>query len=317
MTRDLLILRHGETKLNHPNGDFARELKNKGKRRAQRLGVWLDEHDLKPDFILTSPAERAHTTAHKCCKSAGLGTKIIQEERSLYNAAPIEVMSEISKISDDVQRLMVVGHNPGLSMLVANLSQKYVPMDPGMLVLLRFEGSWRDLSHADCIQVISPHSLPKTFPFVTAEGKTQERVRPAYYYRQSCVVPYRMMQNGEPEILIISSSAHKHWVVPKGIHEPGMSARESAAQEALEEAGIKGKVHDHELGRYSYEKWQATCTVSVYPMEVTDELSKEEWEESHRLRRWVSLPSALELIGNEKLAAVVEKLHAYLAEKRA
>ncbi|MCN4145318.1 MAG: NUDIX domain-containing protein [Thiohalomonas sp.] len=75
-------------------------------------------------------------------------------------------------------------------------------------------------------------------------------------------------------------------VIPKGIKEPGLSARESAEKEALEEAGIKGKVALHPIASYTCNKWEATCTVSVYPMKVTFVLGEEDWEEKHRTREW-------------------------------
>ena len=57
-------------------------------------------------------------------------------------------------------------------------------------------------------------------------------------------------------------------MVPKGIHDPGLTAQESAAKEALEEAGARGTVDAHSLGSYSQEKWGATTQVEVYPMQV-------------------------------------------------
>ena len=49
----------------------------------------------------------------------------------------------------------------------------------------------------------------------------------------------------------------------KGIKDPGLSPRESAAKEALEEAGIEGEIADAALGSYTCEKWGATCTVAT------------------------------------------------------
>jgi len=73
MSRELLLLRHGKSDWNSGVTDFRRPLKDRGKRGAQRMGTWLWQQDLRPDLILSSPAERALTTAHKCCKSMGQG----------------------------------------------------------------------------------------------------------------------------------------------------------------------------------------------------------------------------------------------------
>jgi len=129
---------------------------------------------------------------------------------------------------------------------------------------------------------------------------------PAWIYRQSAVVPYRW-KNGKLEVLIISSSGGKRWVVPKGIVEPGLSPAASAAAEAGEEAGVEGDVGITPLGRYRYRKWGGTCEVEVYPMLVRQELA--EWPESSvRRRRWLPVDEAAKEIDREKLRALIAAL---------
>ena len=171
---------------------------------------------------------------------------------------------------------------------------------------------WKTLI-AGCAQLVSitrPGTLPKKFPFPGPDGK-ELRDRPAYYYTQSSVIPYRI-RDGEAEILVIASSKKHHLVVPKGIKDPGLSPRESAAKEAWEEAGIEGKVADTVLGSYHCDKWGATCTVDVYAMEVTRVIPEEEWQESHRGRQWVSPEKAARQLKQEELRPLVKKLAASL-----
>ncbi|MCG6939021.1 MAG: NUDIX hydrolase [Gammaproteobacteria bacterium] len=123
------------------------------------------------------------------------------------------------------------------------------------------------------------------------------------------------MNDGELEILVISSSQKNHWVVPKGIWEPGLSAGESAASEALEEAGVEGTVSDKAIGSYTYPKWGATCTVEVYAMEVTRVLPDKEWDESHRNRQWVSLRQAAKKLKQKKLKPMLRQLDSMLKNK--
>ncbi len=129
---------------------------------------------------------------------------------------------------------------------------------------------------------------------------------PAWIYRQSAVVPYRW-RNGKLEVLIISSSGGKRWVVPKGIVEPGLSPAASAAAEAGEEAGVEGLVGSTPLGRYRYRKWGGTCEVEVYPMAVHHEL--QDWpESSRRRRRWLSVDKAAKKIDRKKLRKLIADL---------
>lgn len=109
--------------------------------------------------------------------------------------------------------------------------------------------------------------------------------KPDYYYRQSAVIPFRHGLSGL-EVLLITTRRRRRWIVPKGIIEPDLSAADSAAKEALEEAGVEGRVTPDPLGAYEYEKWGGTCTVEVYALEVEREL--ESWLENFRDREWLS-----------------------------
>jgi len=56
------------------------------------------------------------------------------------------------------------------------------------------------------------------------------------------------------QILLITSRKRKRWIVPKGWPMPGKTLSQAALQEAYEEAGVRGVVHAHPLGHYTYEK---------------------------------------------------------------
>jgi len=88
-------------------------------------------------------------------------------------------------------------------------------------------------------------------------------VKPDYFCRQSGVIPYRL-RKGSLEILLITSRKERCWIIPKGIIEREYSARNSAAKEALEEAGVKGSVQKKLLGVYRNRKFGQTCIVKVY-----------------------------------------------------
>jgi 8-oxo-dGTP pyrophosphatase MutT (NUDIX family) len=124
-------------------------------------------------------------------------------------------------------------------------------------------------------------------------------------YKQSAVLPYRIRDNNY-EILLITSLHKKRWIIPKGIIEKGLSARQSALKEAFEEAGIKGILQPYPLGNFSYEKWGGICRVSVYPCEVMQE--SDEWPEMNvRERRWFSIQDVTKKIDNEDLLKLIKK----------
>ena len=125
-------------------------------------------------------------------------------------------------------------------------------------------------------------------------------------YPQSAVVPYRR-KGKRYEVLMVTSSGGGRWVVPKGLLEPGLSPRQSAAKEALEEAGIEGRVLRPRLGRYRYRKWGGTCEVEVFVMRV-DEIH-DDWDEAAwRRRAWVPLEKAAARVREPKLRALLRQL---------
>lgn len=133
-------------------------------------------------------------------------------------------------------------------------------------------------------------------------------------YRQSAVIPYRQRDDGL-EILLITSRKGRRWVPPKGVVEPNLSPPQSAAQEALEEAGIRGMVDEVPLGTYAYEKWGGVCEVEVFAMKVTDELA--DWPEAaFRKREWMPSLEARDRLTEDGLKTLVEALSDRLRTKQ-
>ncbi len=128
---------------------------------------------------------------------------------------------------------------------------------------------------------------------------------PEHFYNQSAVIPFRE-QGENMEVLMITSRKRKRWVLPKGVKEPDLSPQDSAAKEALEEAGIEGLVSEAPIGSYEYDKWGGTCTVEVFTMDVQKVL--DEWEESYRGREWVSLEEAVRRVSEPELKRILRRL---------
>ena len=313
MTRQLLLLRHGKAEKSSGGSDFERPLCDRGKRAAQRVATWIWRNDLVPDYVISSPACRAIETAYKACKAMGMGPQGIVEDRRIYQATASDLLQVLADVPQTARRVLLVGHNPGLRKLLSQLDKNSDGRLPKTaLAQLELPDSWLQLPRAcgHSLARIRPRDLPKKFPFPGPQDN-ELRDRPAYYYSQSAVIPWRL-HNGEVQILVILSSQHKHWVVPKGIKEPGMTPRESAAEEAREEAGVEGVVGVEALGSYVYQKWGADTTCQVYPMEVTRELAQEEWEENHRQRSWVTPQQAVAQLAQPALGPMLEALVASL-----
>ena len=134
------------------------------------------------------------------------------------------------------------------------------------------------------------------------------RTRPFWFYRQSGVIAYRM-NDGVPEILLVTSRNGRRWVTPKGVVEIGMSPAESAAKEAYEEAGVRGETRAEAIGSYEYTKWNGVCTVEVFLLHVAELL--DEWpEENERKRRWMTVDEAVEVLQEDGLKLLIQRFAA-------
>jgi phosphohistidine phosphatase len=135
------------------------------------------------------------------------------------------------------------------------------------------------------------------------------RARPEHHYRQSGVIPYRR-RRGRLELLMVTSTNGKRWIIPKGVKELHLSPRNSAVKEALEEAGVRGKVSRTAIGNYQYRKWGGICTVQVFVMRVSEVLQV--WEEDFRERRWFSHREALYRVEEKELQQIIRLLPGFV-----
>jgi len=71
---------------------------------------------------------------------------------------------------------------------------------------------------------------------------------------QFAALPWRRDAGGAVEVLLITSRETRRWVIPKGWPIKGKSSAKSAAQEAFEEAGVRGKIGKRPVGTYAYDK---------------------------------------------------------------
>lgn len=131
--------------------------------------------------------------------------------------------------------------------------------------------------------------------------------------RQVAALPWRL-EDGERRILMITSRETRRWVIPKGGRMVGKSDPEAAAQEAMEEAGVKGDIDTQSIGVFRYAKGLKDggvrqCVVSVYPLEVLIQMGA--WPEAHqRKRRWMSFSEAADLVHEPDLAALIRDFDA-------
>lgn len=147
--RTLLVLRHAKSSWDHSElADHDRPLNKRGMRAAPRMGRLLAEQDLIPDLILSSTAARARTTAELVADACG-SPPAIDYLPSLYGAGPEEYLEAASEAGCDDERIMVVGHNPGIELLVALVAGVRERMPTAALAHIELDiDGWEDAMEA-------------------------------------------------------------------------------------------------------------------------------------------------------------------------
>ena len=134
--RTLLILRHGKAAPETQEGgsDAARPLTARGQREAELMGQLLRSDDLAPDRILASNARRTRETAREAAAAVHF-SGAIDELDELYLAEPEAYITAVRRNAPDAQRVLLVGHNPGLEALALILTGDPVALPTGGLVV--------------------------------------------------------------------------------------------------------------------------------------------------------------------------------------
>ena len=124
---------------------------------------------------------------------------------------------------------------------------------------------------------------------------------------QAAAVPFRSDAAGTLEVLLIRRRPDGGWGIPKGVIDPGHTALEAAAIEALEEAGVEGELMPRSLGSYEYAKFGGTCRVKVFGLRVT-RVHDHYDEERLRERRWFAVADAVRAARRPVIAAFIARL---------
>ena len=145
--KTLLLLRHGKSNWTDTSlADHDRPLKKRGREAANRMGQLIRELDLAPDHILTSSAVRATVTAQLAATAAKFDGEV-EAVPVLYHADPSAFAAIVSRVPHRFDRVLVVGHNPGLEDWLDRLIGHVETFPTAALAHVELSvDSWLDLS---------------------------------------------------------------------------------------------------------------------------------------------------------------------------
>lgn len=160
--KQLLVLRHAESGWNQGTRDIDRTLSPKGRQDAPLIGRWMLEQQIVPDYIISSPAIRTNETVSLVIEELGLDRGEVHWEDDAYNAHHETLLDILKSIPDTASTVFIVGHNPGVSLLIEMLTGQSVPgygVTPATLTQLEIDDVELGRGAANLKQVIRPEEL--------------------------------------------------------------------------------------------------------------------------------------------------------------
>jgi len=111
--KTLYIVRHAKSSWDHAGlADHERPLLEKGEKRTKLICDYLLEKDIKVDLILSSHAVRAFETAKIIANALNYPEDNIQISEDIYHSNIDILLSHLFETSDDINSVMMFGHNP-------------------------------------------------------------------------------------------------------------------------------------------------------------------------------------------------------------
>ncbi len=134
--KTLLLMRHAKSSWKNTDmADHKRPLKKKGRKDTVLMAKQLKKKDLIPDLIYTSSATRATETLEVLQDALKFEGKAKVKD-VLYMAEPETIIDKINSVNNDVEKLMIIGHNPGLESLTQILGDKIDALPTGAIAVI-------------------------------------------------------------------------------------------------------------------------------------------------------------------------------------
>ena len=129
--KTLVLIRHAKSSWDNPTlADFDRPLNKRGICDAPRMGKRLNEKEIVPDLLLTSPAKRAITTCHYFADAIHCPATSIKSIPKLYHASEETLLEILRTLNNKSDVIFMVGHNPGLTDFLNKITNSFIQNIP-------------------------------------------------------------------------------------------------------------------------------------------------------------------------------------------
>jgi phosphohistidine phosphatase len=149
--RQLILIRHAKSSWSDPTlNDFDRPLNKRGKRDAPFMAKLLFKKNIRPDLIISSPAKRTKLTALEFAEQFGIKNENILWDDNLYLASYSTLIKKLKQLDNNINTVLIVGHNPGLTDLHNFLCKEEIDNIPTCgAVSLKTDKNWSEISSDD------------------------------------------------------------------------------------------------------------------------------------------------------------------------
>jgi phosphohistidine phosphatase len=148
--RTLILLRHAKSDWSGGESDIARPLSKRGRRQAPDAGRWLAASIDRIGLAVLSPAKRARSTWDLVSAELDVPPPTRIDDR-VYTSSDKGLLGVVHELSDDVDTVVLVGHNPAIEDLVSVLTGERVPMPTSALAMIEVTGSWSTAGHSPAV----------------------------------------------------------------------------------------------------------------------------------------------------------------------
>ena len=159
--KTLYMVRHAKSSWEFDVSDRERPLNKRGLRDAEAMSLHLSNAIERPDLMLSSPANRAHTTALFFKTTFDMPDAQFREEEALYDFGGSGVMDVIKSCPETVNSLMIFGHNHAFTSIANMLGNRYIDNVPtcGFVHIQAAVKTWKDFANGTTKFMLFPKEL--------------------------------------------------------------------------------------------------------------------------------------------------------------
>ncbi|SHH51029.1 SixA phosphatase family protein [Winogradskyella jejuensis] len=154
----LIIVRHAKSSWEHNVSDVERPLKTRGVRDASLIAKEFKSKNYSIDAVYSSPANRALSTCNIFKDILGWSPDLIENDEELYDFSGEQVINFIKNIDNQLETVVIFGHNHALTSIINLMGDKYIDNLPTSgLVVLKFDiDSWKYAKYGQTELIMFP-----------------------------------------------------------------------------------------------------------------------------------------------------------------